>query len=136
MKLKNKKTGEIVEATDFNIISDYNSLAELNADWEDALEKPKEYYSIDENGIVICKQLALVNNTATKKEIGNYFSTREEAEKTVEKLKAWRRLKDKGLKFIDFNFLKLDDQAIINIYAEVKNEYIYEDLLTLFGGKE
>ena len=33
MKLRNKKTGEIVEATDFNIISDYNSLAELNAEY-------------------------------------------------------------------------------------------------------
>ena len=41
MKLRNKKTGEIVEATDFNIISDYNSLAELNEEWED-YEEPKE----------------------------------------------------------------------------------------------
>jgi hypothetical protein len=33
------------------------------------------------------------------KAIGNYFETKEEVEKAVEKLKAWKRLKDKGLKF-------------------------------------
>lgn len=32
-------------------------------------------------------------------EIGNYFKTKEEADKAVEKLKAWKRLKDKGFRF-------------------------------------
>lgn len=36
--------------------------------------------------------------TVQDEEYGIKFETREEAEKAVDKLKAWRRLKDKGLK--------------------------------------
>lgn len=56
MKLKNKKTGEIIDGGDYlNVYDDldhqgkswhYNSLAELNADWEDYA--PKEPLIKDE----------------------------------------------------------------------------------------
>lgn len=39
MKLRNKKTGEI-NLGDLHL-DDFNSLAELNADWEDVPEEPK-----------------------------------------------------------------------------------------------
>lgn len=39
MKLRNKKTGEVIILID-HIFDDYNNLAELNAEWEDY--KPKE----------------------------------------------------------------------------------------------
>ena len=97
MKLRNKKTGEIVEATDFNIISDYNSLAELNEEWEDYEEKG---WYITENGEVReNRSLGIVEEESEYRKIGNCFRTKEEAEKAVEKLKAWKRLKDAGFRF-------------------------------------
>ena len=53
MKLKNKKTGEILElcchrSGDYR--EKYDSLAELNEEWEDAAEEPKEYWFIGEDG--------------------------------------------------------------------------------------
>lgn len=67
MKLRNKKTGEIVEATDFNIISDYNSLAELNAEWEDVPEEPKDIQCKDgiDNVLDMADQIT-ENNTNVK----------------------------------------------------------------------
>ena len=72
------------------------------------------------------------------KQIGNYFDTRAEAEKAVEKLKAFKRLKDKGFRFdgktldtakrFGSIFYRLDENA----YSE---EYI-DDLNLLFGGEE
>ena len=108
MKLRNKKTGDIVEvlpdsiAVDVlkgheNITAYYTSLAELNTEWED-YEEPKEYYYIDCDGTVMIDDV----ESTTREwciEIGNYFETKEEAEKAVEKLKAWKRLKDNGFKF-------------------------------------
>lgn len=117
MRLRNKKTGEIY---DFKITPDYDDvmsgwkienkdfgvryyscLAELNAEWED-YEEPKVFWYIEPNGVIAridewdcCTE----NDIEVMKLIGNYFETREEAEKAVEKLKAWKRLKDKGFKF-------------------------------------
>ena len=80
-----------------------NSLDELK-EWEDYKE-PKEYWYIDCYGdvqamcnepkdFIVCRQL-----------IGNYFETREEAEQAVEKLKAWKRLKDKEFEFVGFSHI-------------------------------
>ena len=110
MKVRNKESGEIQELTvdsqggllieqDGEQIANLNSLAELNEEWED-YEEPKEYWYID---TYICERNcqtegANVDRDNFNKEIGNYFETKEEAEKAVEKLKAWKRLKDKGFK--------------------------------------
>jgi hypothetical protein len=155
MKLRNKKTGEIghLRSTNWNeialIIMDkngvqlgkYNSLAELNSEWEDYEEK-KIYY-IDFKGEV---QEATFENVWHKQleAIGNYFNTREEAEKAVEKLKAWKRLKDKGFRFETFGF---DRQAVtmgrvnLMIKATFNEEYHNDavklsELNLLFGGEE
>ncbi len=122
MKLKNKKTGEIHEITQAVFLSDnmnkkfaiyseseghnyaYKTLAELNEEWED-YEESKEYWCISENGVVgkrsypIGIECVEQENREEMREIGNYFETEEEAEKAVEKLKAWKRLKDKGFRF-------------------------------------
>ena len=67
------------------------------------------------------------------KEIGNYFETKEEAERVVEKLKAWRRLKDKGFKLDAV----VDSFFCIDIYMKGKPyEEIKEDLKIVFGGEE
>lgn len=109
MKLKNKKTGEIVKfETDIyvdaeDITYEFSSLAKLNEEWED-YEEPKEYWFID----TILNKIRLGSDKSDEewirfkswsKEIGNYFETIEEAEKAVEKLKAIKSLKDKGFKF-------------------------------------
>lgn len=126
MKLRNKKTGEIDEFL-FEVIKDridlyrrvehsetkniwhYNSLAELNEEWED-YEEPKDFWYIDDFMIVCGTEgefttpdLASFTKKDIEKlkEIGNYFESKEEAEKAVEKLKAWKRLRDKGFRFID-----------------------------------
>lgn len=127
MKLKNKKTGEIIddgyvrETHDFQfdgqkhvlavfkgnghrpperVSGAYTSLAELCEEWAD-YEEPKEYWHI----VSMCAGIQKKQNTdngedSFNKEIGNYFETAEEAEKAVEKLKAWKRLKDKGAGFV------------------------------------
>jgi len=109
MKLKNKKTGETVERVDitireegvvFNNDETYNSLAELNAEWEDVPEEePKGYWFIDCAAHYTVDFCEFNEDTEDDKEIGNYFETKEEAEKAVEWLRARKRLKDKGFRF-------------------------------------
>jgi hypothetical protein len=144
MKLRNKKTGEIKafdevmrEAYKWN---NYNSLAELNAEWCDAPEEPKErHYYIEPRGQVI--ELEFGDDIDELKEelsgIGNYFSSREEAERAVEKLKAWKRLKDKGFRFYswEYEFDRVDKPAR-TIILEATAVDATDDLELLFGGEE
>ena len=141
MKLRDKETGEIVEITmpikngDGCCIS-ANSLAELNEGWED-YEEPKEYWYIDDAGIV-CVDEVLCSVINMRKEIGNYFETREEAERAVEKLKAWKRLKDKGIEFYGWGrnqtgtyelYMRWEDKIPISYE-------INKDIDLLFGGED
>ena len=166
MKLQNKKTGEVLEEVRssmdskdrlriYDMLTDkyytYNSLAELNEEWED-YEEPKKHYSITQFGDVIDEVDGYMSETIDEmKEIGNYFDTREEAEKTVEKLKAWKRLKDKGFRFTGvagisnniFVSFETDSKyscghVMYDKYSNTDNnlrEY-NEDLMMLFGGEE
>ena len=115
MKLRNKRTGDIWEFDDgFSMKASQetaeragakggsltcfaDSLAELNEEWED-YEEPKEVWYIDFQGVVRSASKE-ENDWSKENEIGNYFETKEEAEKAVEKLRAWRRLKNKGFRF-------------------------------------
>ena len=158
MKLKNKKTGEIGYFCFANwdspvlIIMDkngvqlakYNSLTELNEEWED-YEEPKEYWFIDFNGEIKEFEVLGFEWKGWMKEIGNYFETREEAQKAVEKLKAFRRLKDKGFRFtITPGVGSLDiapGKSQIEINADMPAKWFYcdavqEDLEACFGGEE
>lgn len=109
------------------------------------LGEPKEYWFIDDrqgpyqsfdNDELIDEQ---------RKEIGNYFETEEEARKAVKKLKAWKRLKDKGFKFtfvpgvggLDVN----EGEFVIDITASMPRKYFVEyetsdDLDLLFAEEE
>lgn len=154
MLLKNKKTGEISEPFGIACINgrtfiqfddgkgtfkfEAHSLAELNEEWEDVPEEPKEYWYLSGRGEVRCIEDDGVKFDKDHKEIGNYFESKEEAEKAVEKLEAWKRLKDKGFRFdswdenhhnlgiIEFSFDKVED----NVWDFEK------DLDLLFGGEE
>ena len=145
MKLRNKKTGEIKafdevmrEAYKWN---NYNSLAELNAEWEDAPEEPKGYWFINASGGV--DFIALEDDTPEgidgSKQIGNYFETKEEAEKAVEKLKAWKRLKDKGISFEGEVigrkwYLAPKTEPQQRTFDEAHD--VYKDIMFIFGGEE
>ena len=146
MKLKNKKTGEInnwcidkdvIRTCDGEIV--YKSLAELNEEWED-YEEPKDHWFISDGaghevGIFASEKGLLPEIEEYRKEIGNYFETREEAEKAVEKLKAWKRLKDKGFRFTAIN------PGSRNIHFGMEASYYFvpdnvqDDLDLLFGGE-
>lgn len=151
MKLRNKKTGEIgytsiiqsksIFVMDENAIQlgDYDSLAELNKEWEDYNESKKFCY-INIDGMVIEDNLARGWSDEMLKDmkaIGDYFETKKEAVKVAEKIKAWKRLKDEGFRF---NCWKNDEDRCLGdfiIYAEIKHlDNIKDDLELLFGGDE
>lgn len=109
MKLRNKKTGEIRESRianehlqlwskDLEDWVDYDDLDYL-AEWWERYEEPKDHYYIDYDGdIMIVEALDYEPKIKAMKQIGNYFETKEEAEKAVEKLKALTEAKEDGLK--------------------------------------
>ena len=135
MKLRNKKTGEI-NLGDLHL-DDFNSLAELNAEWED-YEEPKEYWYIDYDGGILCGESD--NSSAEKMMIsmGNHFESLKKADKAVEKLKAWKRLKDKGFRFDEWDENHHNLGIIEFSLSDVeKSVYDFEkDLNLLFGGEE
>lgn len=146
-KLKNKRTGEIIDIYKGEITLHYNQgrktihfkrLEDLE-EWED-YEEPKEYWCIDWTGGV--NHITLLDDSTdkyekAKKEIGNYFETKEEAELAVCKLKAWKRLKDKGFRFEGWD--NTDHSTIHNfsLFVAIEDlESINKDLDLLFGGEE
>lgn len=143
MKLRNKKTGEIVKVNNLNAFVHldeetkiYNSLADLNEEWEDYEEPKENYWYIDAEGEVYT-YYSTRERTKELREIGNYFETEEEAKKAVEKLKAWKRLGDKGFRFKGWHGNTGEYSAVV-VYADVDNleEGTREDLDLLFGGEE
>lgn len=153
MKLRNKKTGEIKEVEPITI-GGFRSLTELNEEWEDVPEEPKEaeyyWYVGYKNDIRRTKyhhtsDFADNQVTETRKEIGNCFESLEEAEKAVEKLKAWKRLKDKGFRFtLTPGVGSLDitpGKFQIEINADMPEKWfccdaVQKDLEVCFGGEE
>ena len=147
MKLRNKKTGEIANLEDRGLLKSdnnnhiivypegtlkyyaYNSLAELNEEWED-YEEPKGWSITMYGGISrITKDDEIL--ISDLKEIGNYFNDKESAYEALVKLKAWKRLKDKGFKVIDYG-----DE---DIRYEIKDRYdgcLFDLETVLFGGEE
>ena len=113
MKLKNKQTGEIGTLTlssngEELLLMKNNEMVTRNVklsdleEWEDAPEEPKMYWYVQSDGFVLGAHKGQVGSLDEGREkIGNYFSSKEEAELAVRKLKAWKRLKDKGFRFID-----------------------------------
>ena len=118
----------------------YNSLAELTEEWEDYEEKG---WYITENGEVRENRSAgIVEDESEYREIGNYFGTKEDAEKAVEKLKAWKRLKDAGFKFnnwiYDYREAEKINERGLSIGASYNqlSKIDADDINILFGGEE
>lgn len=105
MKLRNKLTDQVgnfiinkdhFECVDLECVPEYGNLAELNKEWEDAPEGPETHWMIDTSVLEPVREIA-GNPYEINKEIGNWFSSKEEAEKAVEKLKALTEAKKDGL---------------------------------------
>lgn len=155
MKLRNKKTGEIgrlhcdmnVSPAKYGVFEDadtirghyweYHSLAELNKEWED-YEESEEFWYINECGDVLkykydggCSCPIL-----EAEEIGNRFETKEEAEKAVEKLKAWTRMKKCGFRFWNLDTVHLKIGYSFENYTKEDIPQLKKDLALIFGGED
>ena len=148
MKLRNKRTGEIIDIYKGEITLQCNqgrktiqfkSIEELEK-WED-YEEPKKHYSITQFGDVEDEVDLYMSETIDEmKEIGNYFESKEEAELAVRKLKAWKRLKDYNVMFnLDFVKNKIDfTYSINNLLLDVLDgeEQIFNNMKIVFGGED
>jgi hypothetical protein len=147
MKLRNKITGEIKNFDDIQISlyiggqqsgPFYDSIAELNEEWED-YEEPKEYWCMTSVGKVYSSTNYRVSDIRLYKEIGNYFETKEEAEKAVEKLRAWKRLTDKGFRFVGWQDSVSDnnpDMALFKLDEDAWETDTCDDLDLLFSQED
>ena len=150
MKLRFKKTGEVVEVEPLEIFNTngnlnlgdawYSSIKDFVADWEDAPEEPKEYWFIGYDAQVECISENDSDGIELDKSIGNYFKTEEEAEKAVERLRAWKRLKDKGLRFDGYDVAHKSNGNLAGQIFYDAGDYSIEDIdkemALLFGGEE
>ena len=137
MKLRNKRTGEIIILID-HIFDNYNSLAELNEAWEDYQEPKEHWYIYGAEPLQVDERNWNQDFIDELKVIGNYFETEEEAEKAVEKLKAWQRLKQAGLRLSGYQYAgnRLKISADFPGIDVMEPQQRHEDLELLFGGEE
>lgn len=101
-----------------NILTDWFEEVKESTRWKP--ETDQTYYGIGIEGSIFSEYWNDLTVDHDRFEIGNCFQTKEEAEKVVEKLKAWKRLKDNGLKFKDLNKSNYDRTFCIN--AEVEHD--------------
>lgn len=154
MKLRNKKTGKIISSkellTDEFIIDlfskDFNyfisKLNKIKEEWED-YEDSKDFYYIQPDGFIHWEQCKVSDYELKKfQAIGNYFETKEEAEKALEKLKVWKRLKE-DLISLSWQPERDGEFSIwghVNSAGDIKADIILDnrrdDLDLLFGGEE
>ena len=108
-----------------------DSLASGAPDFDDIMAKFGAWYYKDE--YTPTGSLFDVGN-ACSFAIGNYFESKEEAEKALKKLKAWKRLKDKGFRFNGWNGTQIGSN--IAYISEIYYEGCADDMDLLFGGEE
>ena len=149
MKLKNKKTGKIKNVNHAHILVHFNdgetmcvkSLKDLTEEWED-YEEPKRGWFINSIGNVYDDYCLDEDMQESQRSIGNYFETEEEAEKAVEKLKAWKRLKDAGFNFhfwiYDYRQADNEVECGLSIGAsyDQRSKIDVHDINLLFGGED
>lgn len=147
MKLRNKKTGEIVEPYGITCIGERtfvqfededgvfkfeaHSLAELNEKYED-YEEPKSINAIDVLIDAIgeyCGEHSYYKDDLEKIKILNNFE---------EKVKAWKRLKDKGAEFYGWRRNQTGTYELYMRWEDrIPRSYeVKKDLDLLFGGEE
>lgn len=125
MKLRNKKTGQdgnfIInkdhfECVDLDYVPFCFSLSELLDEWEDA---PRTIWYITHDSSIHSADIG--NSWTREKNIGNYFETREEAERVVEYLKALAVVRGDGTS----KFTIGEDNW--RVYYSTNTDYLYPD---------
>ena len=114
----------------------YESKDEFDNNWGSVLPR---YYYITEYGPIEYDEIFEEDKEVidSRKSIGNYFETEEEAELAVRKLQAYKRLKDKGFKFNGWIREHKNGSSDITIASFIDEDYdITNDLDLLFGGEE
>lgn len=113
---------------------EYNSIKDFTDHWTDVPEEPKGIIKVEKSIVPTCVHIE--------------YSTEEEAEKSVEKLKAWERLRDKGFRFegIRQDYTRFNQQEpmmcgrkYLQFNKSEDEEWMkdnWEDLDLLFGGEE
>lgn len=99
-----------------NILTDWFEEIDESTRWKPGL--CCKYYLSDSNGSIYDSFWSNDYIDRSRFEIGNCFQTKEEAERAVEKLKAWKRLKDSGLKFKGWNKSNYDRTFCIDAVIE------------------
>jgi hypothetical protein len=103
--------------------------------WED-YEEPKRTWYIDTWGSIRELEAMEIPIGWEEKPILE-FETKEEAEKAVEKLKAWKRLKDKVFEFVGcFKDNTINFEFVGRPLSYEEGEEAEQDLAFLFGGEE
>lgn len=142
MKLRNKKSGVIAE---FGYIKDligcvemmvrvegkpvfktYDAMIEIMDEWED-YDDHGEYWTLDGYGEIMRTKYDELGTGATKRdiELGNYFKSRKEAERAVNKLKAFKKLKDLGFRFDGIRFR--ENNVFIKVKIDADHEFTDAD---------
>lgn len=112
-------------------------------EWFEEIKEPKErtlkngteYFRIDSVGDILQSQWDGHPVDCGRYAMGNVFRTREEAKKAMEKLKAWKRLKDKGFKLSRWHFPEPHMPGKIIIEGNLVSG-IVDDIDLVFGGDE
>lgn len=142
MKVRNKKTGVI---KNFALVATNDSandvtLAQVNDEWEDVSEEPKEYWYLSDVGEIVYMKDDGSKFDKDHKFIGNYFETPEEAELAVRKLEAWKLLKDMGFKIEGIRYRNHKSYIEWNISQKVRDDHFtseaFNDALHFFFGGE
>ena len=113
----------------------YDTKGDFDNDWEDVPEEPKKGWYLDSIGRPTKMVFGDDDFRQSLEAINNYFETEEEAKKTVKKLKAWKRLKDKGFAFKSF-YTEYGDIVIRSGSDMSSSVEMWTDLVTCFGGEE
>lgn len=154
-KWRNKITGEISEFMVHKRIEDSEDGNPVlvpfdgNIDcWEEYEEDELLFYVISaehERGYQYVLKEAYPEMCKVAKELGIGFETEKECQKAVEKLKAWKRLKDKGFRFIpEASHVEQTEETgeSMMFIACTMNDYrdfVFgdnADIKLLFGGEE
>ncbi|MBR3254209.1 hypothetical protein IKF88_00545 [Candidatus Saccharibacteria bacterium] len=119
---------------------EYHSLAELNEEWEDYEEDELLYVVSAEHrsGYQCVLKEDYPEICKVAKELGVGFETEKECQKTVEKLKAWKRLKEAGAEFYGWRRNQTGTYELyMRWYDRIPRSYeVKKDLDLLFGGEE
>lgn len=155
MKLRNKKTGEIPEKIETisyiqwsekimmvytnndgeRIMQQYDTLDAFNEEWEEYEDEHLYVISCETHEGYECVLKSDFPEMCSKaKELGIGFETEKECQEAVEKLKAWKRLKNKGFKITQWRVPK-DGAARVEILGNCAPG-IVDELDLLFGGED